>query len=142
MVAYYRDYRDDLGNDLRLEETYPARYVENWVFIDSDGDTLASRPPKPSSSFVNGLAKTEERHELLSHSSKDKYDDDDGYGYGYYTTYYSLVGFINIEGEVIIPIQYEPQYVGDYRDGLIRVRVDSKYGYINQCRLVKARLNA
>lgn len=41
----------------------------------------------------------------------------------------SKYGFINLKGEVVIPAEYD--IIGNFNDGLAKVKKDGKYGYIN-----------
>jgi hypothetical protein len=39
-------------------------------------------------------------------------------------------GFINIKGELVIPMVYD--WVGNFNEGLVAVATDRKYGFINK----------
>lgn len=94
-----------------------VRTTKGWAFIDRNGKFISENRYSEVVSFSEGLAAV-------------------AIGYGREARY----GFINKEGEMVIPARLEPSwgqfpaigYLTQFAEGLARIQIKDRFGYINK----------
>ena len=114
-VRGYRNMDNEIIIHPRFKEAYdfrqglaPVRIFNKWAYINKKGDLAVKPQFDRAFPFYEGLA-------MVGIQSDD---------------FYYLNGFINLKGELVIPLQYTDARF--YSEGLVAVCQDEKWGYIDK----------